>query len=148
MNPASVGAERYRRVKRTVAIEYAAVFGWYGFLGGYMSLRSGDPFGWIAIGIGIAMVVFPFTRFFQSHVNSLASRRGFAALVFLPNLFLVVMFGSIASLYLRDPYLTYNDSNTLAAIVFGGATVLASASLVVNAIAYGLDTKSGIRSQD
>jgi len=148
MNPASAGTERYRRVKRTIAIEYAVVFGWYGFLGGYMSLRSGDPFGWIAMGIGAAMVVLPFTRFFRSHVNSLASRRGFGALVFGPNVFLVVMFGSIASMYLRDPFLTYNDANTLAAIVFGGATVLAATALVANAIAYGLDLKSATSSQD
>jgi len=143
MSLAGVGAERYRRVKRTVAIEYATVFGWYGFLGGYMSLRSGDPFGWIAVGVGIAMVVLPFTRFFKTQVNSLASRRGFGALVFLPNLFLVVMFGSIASMYLRDPYLTYNDLNTLAAIVFGGATVLAAAALVANGIAFIMDLRSG-----
>ena len=143
MNPAGVGAEGYRRVKRTVAIEYATVFGWYGFLGGYMSLRSGDTFGWIAIAIGAAMAVLPFTGFFRARVNDLATRRGFGALVFLPNLFLVVMFGSIASMYLRDPYLTYNDSNTLAAIVFGGATVLAAASLVANGIALIMDIRSG-----
>jgi len=148
MNPAGAGTERYRRVKRTIAIEYAAVFGWYGFLGGYMSLKSGDPFGWFAIGVGIAMVVLPFTGFFRSRVNSLASRRGFSALVFVPNLALVVMFGSIASLYLKDPFLTYNDANTLAAIVFGGATVLAATALVANAIAYGLDLKSATSLHD
>jgi len=143
MNQARVGAEKHRHLKRTVAIGDAAIFGWLGFLGGHMSLRSGDPFGWIAIGVGIAMVVLPFTRFFRTHVNSLASRRGFGALVFGPNVFLVVMFGSIASLYLRDPYLTYNDANTLAAIVFGGATLLAAASLVTNGIAFIMDIRSG-----
>jgi hypothetical protein len=147
MNPAGAGTERYRLVKRTIAFEYAAVFGWYGFLGGYMSLKSGDPFGWFAIAVGIAMVALPFTRFFRSRVNSLASRPGFAALVFVPNLALVVMFGSIASLYLKDPFLTYNDANTLAAVVFGGATVLAATALLVNAIAYGLDLKSATSSQ-
>jgi hypothetical protein len=142
MNPVSVGAERYRRVRRTIAIEYAAVFAWLGFLGGYMSLRDGDPFGWFAIAVGIAMVVLPFTGFFRTRVNSLASRRGFAALVFLPSLFLVLMFGSTALMYLRDPFLTYNDANTLAAIVFGGATLVAAVALVANAIAYLLDLRS------
>ena len=143
MNPVTVDPERFRRLKRTVAIGDAAIFGWLGFLGGYMSLKGGDSFGWVAIGVGIAVLILPFTAFFRAHLDILASRRGFAALVFLPNLFLVVMFGSIASLYLRDPYVTYNDANTLAAIVFGGATLLAAASLVTNGIAFIMDIRSG-----
>jgi hypothetical protein len=141
MNP--VHPERFRRLKRTVAIGDAAIFGWLGFLGGYMSLKDGDSFGWFAIGVGVAILVLPFTAFFRTHLDSLASRRGFPAIVLLPNLLLIVMFGSTARLYLRDPFLTYNDADTLAAIVFGGAALLAGLSLVANAVAFYLDLRSG-----
>jgi len=143
MNQAGVGAEKYRHLKRTVAIGDAAIFGWFGILGGYMSLKGGDSFGWIAIGVGFAVLILPFTAFFRSHLNILASRRGFPTLVFLPNLFVILMFGSTASIYLKDPFLAYNDSDTLGAIVFGGAAMVAVAALIANVVAYFMDLRSG-----
>jgi len=141
MDHATESAERFRRLQRTAAFGDAAIFSWYGFLGGYMSLRGGDSFGWIAVGVGIVVLVLPFTSFFRSHLNNLASRRSFPTMVFIPNLLLIVMFGLFASIYLRDPFLTYNDSDALAAIVFGGATLLAVVALVTNAIAYIMDLR-------
>lgn len=142
MNQTGEAAGRFRHLKRTVSIGEVVIFGWFGFLGGYMSLRDGDSFGWAALGVGVAMLVLPFTGIYRSHLNILASHRAFPIIVFLPNLLLILMFGSSASIYLRDPFLAYNDSNTLAAIVFGGATLLATAALVANVIAYISDLRS------
>jgi len=132
---------RFRRLRIAVAVGDAAIFGWYGVFYGYISLREGDDFGWIAIGAGVGLLILPFTRFFQSHLNTLASLRAFPAVVLLPNVVLILMFGYLAALYLRDPFLRYNDMNTLTAVLFGGATLLATAALVVNAVAYFMDVR-------
>ena len=132
----------FRRLRKTVAIGDAVIFAWYGVFYGYISLRDGDLLGWVAIGVGVAALVLPFTGFFRSHLGTLASRRGFPVLVFLPNLFLIVMFGSFASLYLRDPFLTYNDMDTLSAVLFSGATLLAVVALIANTVAYFTDLRS------
>jgi len=143
MNQARVGPKKYRHLKRTVAIGDAAIFGWFGLLGGHMSLKGGDSFGWVAIGVGMAVLILPFTAFFRAHLDILASRRGFPALAILPNLLVILMFGSTASIFLKDPFLAYNDSDTLAAIVFGGAAMVAVAALIANVVAYFMDLRSG-----
>jgi len=131
----------FRRLKKTVAIGDAAIFGWYGIFFGYISRRDGDDFGWIAFAVGIAVLVLPLTSFFRSHLNSLATLRAFPAIVLLPNVALLLMFGYLASLHLRDPYLTYNDMNTQMAVLFSGAAVLAAFALIANALAHFMDVR-------
>jgi hypothetical protein len=142
MDQADEKMGRFRRLKWTAALGDVAVFSWYGFLGGYMSLRDADSFGWLAVGAGIVMLVLPFTGFFRSYLEKLASRPNFPTLVFLPNILLIVMFGLFASIYVGDPLLTYNDSETLAAVVFGGATVVAILALIANSLALVKDLRA------
>jgi uncharacterized membrane protein len=142
MDQADENLGRFRRLKWTAALGDVAVFSWYGFLGGYMSLRDGDSFGWIAVGAGIAILVLPFTGFFRTYLNKLALQKNFPTLVFLPNILLIVMFGLFASIYFQDPLLTYNDSETLAAAVFGGATVVATLALIANSVAFIKDLRA------
>ena len=143
MRTARGGEQGFPRLKRAVMLGDAAIFGWLGFLGGYMSLKQGDSFGWFAIAVGVAVLVLPFTAFLRNQLDSLASHGWFPALVILPNMALILMFGSIASSYLKDPFLAYNDLDTLAAFVFSGATTIAIAALIANGVALYLDLRSG-----
>ena len=77
--------------------------------------------------------------YLRSHLNTLASLWAFPAFGLLPIVVLVLMFGYLAALYLRDPFLTYNDMDTLSAVLFSGATVLAVAALISNTLAYFMD---------
>jgi hypothetical protein len=144
MNAMAKNENRFRRLKRSALIGYVATFTWYGGFGGYLSLRDGEAFGWFAIVVAICLLVLPFTGAFRGIVDAIASHRAFPSLIFLPNIFLVIMYGSFASSYLRDPYLTYNDMDTLAAVLSGGAAVLAAIALIANTVSYILDVRSGL----
>ena len=136
---------RFRRLRRSALVGYVAVFAWYGGFGGYLNLRDGDAFGWFSIAVAIGLLVLPFTGLFRGTVDTLASLRAFPSLIFFPNILLVAMYGSSASSYLKDPFLTYNDMETLAAVLFSGAAILAIAALIANTAAFLLDLRSQAR---
>jgi hypothetical protein len=142
MNSVAKNEARFRRLSRSALIGYVVVFTWFGGFGGYLSLRNGDAFGWFSIAVAIALLVLPFIGAFRAIVDRIASRRVFPSLIFLPNIFLVAMYGYSASLYVGDPFLTYNDMETLAAVLFSGATILAMVALIANAVAFLSDIRS------
>lgn len=107
-----------------------------------MSLRVGNAFGWFSIAVAIVMLVLPFIASVRAFVDRMAARRAFPSLIFLPNLLLVAMYAYSAWLYLGDPFLTYNDMETLAAVLFSGAAILALLALIANAVAFILDLRS------
>lgn len=132
----------YSRLKRTAIIGYAGVFAWYGIVGGIMSISSDSSFGWVTLFLGVAVLALPFISAVRGFIDNLSTNRGFPALVFIPNILIIIMFAYLASIYFGDPFLTYNDLETLAAVVFGGATLLAVAALAANLVAYLLDRRS------
>jgi hypothetical protein len=125
----------FLRLKRTSAISIGIVMIWMCLGGGYMLLRAGDVLGWVAIVLGLALLSLPFAGFFRRYWNTEVSARVFPALILISNAALVVLYVSITWVYLRDQFLTYNDLNTLAAVVFGAAAVLSVLAFVVNTIA-------------
>lgn len=142
MSHAIGGEMKYGRLKRTAIIGYAAVFAWYGIVGGYMTIRSQNSFGWVALVLGIGVMTLPFIPAVRGYADTLAANRSFPALVFIPNILIVLMFAYLASIYIGDPYLAYNEQETLAGLVFAGAALLAAATLVVNTIAYLMDRRT------
>jgi hypothetical protein len=141
MNSIAEDGGKFRHLRRSAVIGYVATFAWYGTVGGYMSIQDGESFGWFSIALALGLLVLPFTSPFRSILGTIASHRAFPKLIFLPNMFLVIMYGYFTSLYLRDPFLTYNDMDTLAAVLFGGATALAAASLIANTVSYFIDVR-------
>ena len=142
MNLATRNETQYARLRQTATIGIVAVFAWYGILGGYLMIQSGNLFGWVMAAVGIGVIFLPFTPFFRSHSSTLASNQAFPLLVFVPNILIILMVGYFAWIYLGDPFLTYNELEAFAAVVFGGATLLAVAALVINLIAYLLDRRT------
>jgi hypothetical protein len=142
MSQVTEGGIRYERLKRTAPIGYGVLFAWYGVAGGYLIIVSGNLFGWVALVLGIGVLALPFIPAVRVYVEILAANRAFPALVFIPNLLIIILYVYLASIYIGDPFLTYNDMDTFAAVVFGGAALLAAATLVVNLIAYLMDRRT------
>ncbi len=142
MSQASRNETQYGRLKQTATIGLVAIFAWYGIVGGYVMIRSGNLFGWVMVVVGIGVFFLPFAPIFRINSNTLASNYAFPLLVFVPNILIILMVGYLASIYLGDPFLTYNELDTLTAVVFGGAALLAVAALVINLIAYLIDRRS------
>ena len=142
MSQATEGGIRYERLKRTAPIGYGVVFAWYGIVGGYLIIASGNSFGWVALVLGIGVLALPFIPAVRGYVEILASNRAFPALVFIPNLLIIILYAYLALIYIGDPFLTYNDFDTFAAVVLSGAAVLAAATLIVNLIAYLMDSRT------
>ena len=142
MSQAIGGEMEYGRLKRSAIIGYAAIFAWNGVVGGYMTISSQNSFGWVALVLGIGVLTLPFIPAVRGYVEILAANRAFPALVFIPNILIILMFAYLASIYIGDPYLAYNELETLAGVVFGGAALLAAATLLVNTIAYLMDRRT------
>ena len=142
MSQATEVGVRYERLKRTAPIGYGVVFAWYGIVGGYLIIVSGNSFGWVAMVLGVGVLALPFVPAVQHHLAILTAVRAFPALVFIPNLLIIILYAYLASIYLGDPFLTYNDLDTFTAVVFSGAALLAAATLVVNTIAYLMDRRT------
>lgn len=142
MSQLTEGGIRYERLQRTALIGYGVVFAWYGIVGGYLILVTGNSFGWVALVLGIGVLTLPFIPAARGYVETLASNRAFPALVFIPSLLIIILYVYLASIYVGDPFLTYNDLDTFAAVVFSGAALLAGASLIVNLIAYLMDRRT------
>ena len=143
MSEMSQGARGGMRLKRTSAISIGVVMVWMCFGGGYMLLRIGDLFGWVAIAMGLVLLTSPLIPGFRWYWSTEDTARAFPAIMLIANIVLLMLSGTIAWLYLRDPFLTYNDLNTLAAVVFGVAAALSILALVVNVIALQADRRSG-----
>ena len=129
-------------LKRTAAVGFGIVTVWMSLGGGFMLLRSGDVFGWVALVFGVLLLIAPLSGAFRRYWNSEAPSRAFPILVLTANLSLLLLYGAIARSYLSDPFLTYNDLDTLAAVVFGTAAVLTFLALAANAVALVLDRRS------
>jgi len=142
MNTDSRASLRNLGLKRTAAVSLGIVMVWISLGGGFMLVRSGDAFGWVALVFGVLLLIAPLSSAFRRYWNSEAPSRAFPVLVLTANLSLLVLYGAIARSYLSDPFLTYNDLDTLAAAVFGTAAVLTLLALAANAIALVLDRRS------
>jgi hypothetical protein len=130
------------RLKRTFAASIGFVMVWMSLAGGCTLLRAGDILGWVALVFGLMLLGLPFTGFFRRYWNTEVSTRALPAMILIANAALIFLYGWIAWIYLSDPFLTYNDLNTLAAVVFGVAAALSFLALVVNVIALRLDRRA------
>lgn len=130
------------RLKRTSTISIGIVMVWMCLGGGYLLLSSGDFFGWVAVAFGLILLVLPFTSIFRRYWSTEILARAFPAVILIANAGLAVLYGSFAWAYLQDPFLTYNDFDTLAAVVFGAAAVLSALALLANMIALLTDRRS------
>jgi len=142
MNHAIEREKEYGHLTRTALIGYSVLFAWYGIVGGYLIIVSANLIGWVALVLGIGVLTLPFFPAVRDYVEILAANRAFPALVFIPNLLIIILYVYLASIYIGDPFLTYNDLDTFAAVVFSGAALLAAATLVVNLIAYLMDRRT------
>ncbi len=130
------------QLKRTSAAGFGIVMIWISLGGGFMLLRSGDSFGWVALVFGVLLLFVPLSGFFRRYWNTEIPARAFPTMILAANLALLVLYGAIARTYLSDPFLTYNDLDTLAAIIFGTATILTLLAFVANVIALALGRRS------
>lgn len=130
------------RLKRTSTISIGIVMVWICLGGGYLLLRTGDDLGWAAIAFALVLLVVPFTGFFRRYWSTEVLARAFPAVILVANVGLVVLYGSFSWAYLQDPFLTYNDFDTLAAVVFGAAAVLSILALLANTVALLMDRRS------
>jgi len=142
MSATSSGGAGSLRLKRTSTISIGIVMVWMCLGGGFLFLRTGDVFGWVAIAFGLILLVMPFTDFFRRYWNTEVLARAFPAVVLIANTGLVGLYGSFTWAYLQDPFLTYNDFDTLAAVVFGAAAVLSVLAVAANTIALLVDRRS------
>jgi hypothetical protein len=131
------------RFKRTSAISIGVVMVWMCLAGGYLLLRSGDLFGWVALAMGLVLLSSPLIPGFRWYWSTEDTAPAFPAIMLIANSALLILSGIIAGVYLRDPFLTYNDLDTLAAVVFSVAAALSILALAVNVIALQADRRSG-----
>ena len=132
----------FLHLKRTSAISIGVVMVWMCLAGGYILARAGEVFGWIAIIFGLMLLALPFTAVFRRYWNTDVSARPVPAMILVANAVLVVLYGGFAWAYLQDPFLTYNDANTMAAVVFGASAVISLLALAANIVALLMDRRS------
>lgn len=138
MNQGGGGLRRFNRVS---AISMAAVMVWMCLAGGYVLLISGDTFGWVVIAFGLVLIFSPRIPWFRWYWKSDDRPPAYAVILIIGNVAMILLTGSIAWAYLQDPFLIYNDLDTLAAIVFGVAPGLSLLALVANIVALQLDRR-------
>lgn len=132
----------YLGLKRVSAIGFGIVVVWISLSGGYMLLRLGNALGWAAIAFGALLLAAPLTGFFRNYWNVGASSSVLPAVVLLASVALIMLYGSIARIYITDPFLNYNDMNSLAALIFGVATGLSVLALLANVVALVTDRRA------
>ena len=142
MKKAEHGAGRYENLKRVSAVGFAIIVIWIGLFGGYVFIASGDPAGWLGIAVGLAILFAPLTRPFKRYWSLEITTRIFPAIVFIANLVLILIYGIIATIYLSDPFLSYNDTDSLMAVLFSISALLSSLVLISNFIAYLMDRRA------
>jgi len=141
MRVTSRGSVGFLRLKRTSAASIGIVMIWMCLGGGYILLRTGDVLGWVALGFALVLVISPFTGSVQRYWHTDVSAPAFPMMILVANTTLAALNGGIAWTYWRDPFLTYNDLNTLAAVVFGVAAILSFLALAANVIALEMDRR-------
>ena len=142
MNERSDNVElEYLNLKRVSTIGLLAVLVWFSLVGGVIMLLSKDTFGWVSLGIGIVLLLIPLSSPFRRYWGMGNSARVFPVIVFAANLGLIIMYGSVLLAYLSDPFVFYNDQNTIAVLLWAGATVLSVLAFLANVVALIMDRR-------
>ena len=131
----------YHRLSLVSTITRSMVLVWTGVFGGILLLQWGDPFGWLALAVGVALLVLPFSTRYRMMWTRGKSERYLPITTFTSVALLILMFGAITFVYLSDPFVFYNEQDKMTVILMGGATLLSLAALAANIIAYRLDRK-------
>ena len=140
MNERSDNVElEHLKIKRVSTVGFIAVLVWFSIVGGVMLLLSDDALGWIALALGVGLLLIPLFPPFRVYWGTGNPARVFPVIVFAANLFLVTLYGSVLLAYLSDPFVFYNDQNTFAVFLWAGATVLSVIALLANVVALIID---------
>ncbi len=129
----------FPRLKQTFYTGIIVLLSWIGIAGGGTLLLSGLGAGLFLILLGLAFVVFRFSPVYTSLIDRKATSEGIPALVFVVSSLLVLMIGRAAAVFVFDPYVLYNQENTMSLVVWSVATLLSVGTFIANIIAYRLD---------
>jgi len=114
---------------------------WFSIVSAIMFLLSGDSLGWLSLVIGIAILALPLTRQFRKYWSRGDSARAFPIIIFAANIGLIIIYGNVFLALISDPFVFYNDQNTFAVVLWGGATILSILAVLANVGAFILDRR-------
>ena len=127
------------RFNRAYLVSSLTILLWTGFASGLMSLSWGNVEGWLGICVGALAVAIPLSRPFRRLWTAGNAAPAYHALVFLGGFVLVLMFGMMAMLFVRDQSYVYSERDRQSLILWGVAAVLSGCGLLAGTIAYVLD---------
>jgi hypothetical protein len=136
------GRPSFRKLKRSSYTGYVLMFAWMGIAGGtFVLVVLGSGAGLFLLLGGLLAVVYRISPPFGRLVDRDVTWAGFPALTFLANGLLILMSGAIARLFLRDPFVMYNQTDAISLALWSIELALSIGALVANMLAYRLDLR-------
>ena len=131
----------YLKLKRVSTLGFVAVLVWLSIVSAIMFLVSGNLLGWLSLAIGIAILALPLTSQFRKYWSTANTARAFPIIIFAANIGLIIIYGNVFLALISDPFVFYNDQNTFAVFLWGGATILSIITILANVGAFILDRR-------
>lgn len=131
----------YLKLKRVSTLGFMAVLVWFSIVSAILFLLSGDLLGLPSLAIGIAILALPLTSQFRNYWSTGNTARAFPIIIFAANIGLIIIYGNVFLALISDPFVFYNDQNTFAVFLWGGATILSIFSILANVGAFILDRR-------
>jgi hypothetical protein len=97
---------------------------------------------WLYLGIGLLLLIVPFTSPFKSYLKKPIDSKFFPISVFVGNILLILLYATFMVVYATDPYVWTNPMNKAGLILSIIATGLSVLSLTINIITYKMDRRA------
>ncbi len=137
---------KFLKLKRVSTIGYMAILVWFSVSAGAMFLLQDETIGWVSILLGLAILVLPLTNPFRRYWGKGNVSKAFPIIIFVANIILVFIYGSVFLTLISDPFVLYSTQTTYEVYVWGGAAVLSVIALSANLGVFIFDR--GSSSQD
>jgi hypothetical protein len=130
------------RLKRASTVGFLAILVWFSLGGGIMLLLySGRPMGWLSLVLGVFVLSLPLFSWFRKFWGRGNSSGAYPYLVLVPSAVLIVIYASVFSNLMSDPFVFYSEQTSFELYLWGGASALSVVAFLADLIALVLDRR-------